>query len=113
MTVPELNDILALKDWDQICATLEQMGFRETNDAEKREYRWKMLFAERNPQEALQKDKETKQEFYGSILQRDKPHQGTIFLMLITYTPPPKDSVLSFTNYLRLYTNEPDATTPS
>ncbi len=83
MTIYELDDILALMDWDKICEELEKHGFRKAGEVGEWEFKPKILHEQSAYRKsAIQKDDSADKEYYGTLYQDNKTYEGLTFISL-------------------------------
>ncbi len=86
MTIYELDDILALMDWDKICTELEKCGFRQAEKAGEYEFKPEILKEQSGSrQSAIQKDVSANKEYYGILYRDNKVYKGVTFVWLILF----------------------------
>ncbi len=86
MTIEELDEILALLDWDAICAEIEARGFRRAGEVGEWEFPPAILHEESAyRQSALQVDKVADKEYYGTILRDNRIYKGLTFITLTLF----------------------------
>ncbi len=83
MTIYELDDILALRDWDKISAKIERHGFRQAGEVGEWEFKPEILCDESAYQKSvLQKDEPANKEYYGTLYKDNKVYEGFTFISL-------------------------------
>ncbi len=86
MTIYELDEILALLDWEKICEVLEAHGFRKAGEVGKWEFKPRVLHEQSAYCEsAIGKDIAARLEYYGTLFKDNKVYEGRSFISLTLF----------------------------
>ena len=108
MTIYELDDILALRDWDKISAEIERRGFRQAGDEDKWEFKPEILYDESAYRKSvLQKDDPSNKEYYGTLYTDNKVYEGFTFISLTLFVIVREHDNVSIPKRLLLFTDAP------
>ncbi len=108
MTIYELDDILALKDWDKICSELEKQGFRRAGEIGEHEFKPNILQEQSAySKSAIQRDDPADKEYYATLYQDNKTYKGLTFISLMLWVIMRDKGNISVPKISLLFTDAP------
>ncbi len=108
MTINELDNILALKDWNKISAEIEKHGFRQAGEVGEWEFKPKILCEESAYCESASQTDVTAGKMYRGTLYRDnKTYEGFTFITLTLWLTLRDKNNVSIPKRSLLFTDAP------
>ncbi len=93
MTIYELDDILAIMDYEKICKEIESRGFRRAGEVCVEPWEFNIDAIHKKSgyhQSAVQKDEFNKKEYYGTLYKDNEVYEGLTFISLTLFVALPK-----------------------
>lgn len=86
MTIFDLDEILKIMNWDEICEKIKKYGFREAEEGTVCEFDIDELYKKsKYHKHAIQKDEAKDKEYFGTLYKNCKQYEGLTFISITLF----------------------------